>query len=216
MAIGSSINFSNTFGIIAFVLSIVVLVLAFIFIVPEKRRAKLNKFGKFLHDTVNFKYLIVEKILQAFYIFLTAFVLIFGFLMLFYVRRSFFGGSGEWCGYYGLLIMIFGPIIVRITYEFIMMFILIVKNVISINNKLQNNNSNDNNDDIFAGFNPNNSYQPADYSMPNYYPPQQNNSNPYGDTSALDNNAQKKYVYCPNCGSIVEEGTACAKCGTRV
>lgn len=46
-------------------------VLAFIFIVPEKRREKPNAFGKFLHDTCNFKYLVVEKLLQALYIFAT-------------------------------------------------------------------------------------------------------------------------------------------------
>ena len=61
-------------GIFAIVgiLAIVATVLAYVFIVPEKRREKLNAFGKFLHDTCNFKYLIVEKILQALYIFFTA------------------------------------------------------------------------------------------------------------------------------------------------
>ena len=38
------------FLIIAVVLAIAATVLAFIFIVPEKRREKLNAFGKFLHD----------------------------------------------------------------------------------------------------------------------------------------------------------------------
>ena len=55
------------------VLAVVLTVLAFIFIVPEKRRAKLNAFGKFLHDTCNFNYLLIEKLLQALYIFLTVF-----------------------------------------------------------------------------------------------------------------------------------------------
>ena len=71
--------------IVAVLLAITATVLAFVFIVPEKRRARLNGFGKFLHDTCNFKYLIVEKILQALYIFLTCFVLLSGFFMLFKV-----------------------------------------------------------------------------------------------------------------------------------
>ena len=55
------------FTIVGGILAIVATVLAYVFIVPEKRREKLNAFGKFLHDTCNFKYLIVEKILQALY-----------------------------------------------------------------------------------------------------------------------------------------------------
>ncbi|MBO4734426.1 MAG: hypothetical protein J5662_08120, partial [Clostridia bacterium] len=73
------------FIIIALLAAIAAVVLAFIFIVPEKKRPALNKFGKFLHDTLNFKYLIIEKVLQALYIFATAFAVVYGFLMLFYV-----------------------------------------------------------------------------------------------------------------------------------
>lgn len=51
------------FTIVGGILAIVATVLAYVFIVPEKRREKLNAFSKFLHDTCNFKYLIVEKIL---------------------------------------------------------------------------------------------------------------------------------------------------------
>ena len=59
----------TTMLIIAGVLALVATVLAFIYVVPEKKREKLGAFGKFLHDTCNFKYLMVEKILQALYIF---------------------------------------------------------------------------------------------------------------------------------------------------
>ena len=40
---------------ILFVIAVVATILAFIFLVPEKRREKMNAFGRFLHDTVNFK-----------------------------------------------------------------------------------------------------------------------------------------------------------------
>lgn len=66
----------TTMLIIAGVLALVATVLAFIYVVPEKKREKLGAFGKFLHDTCNFKYLMVEKILQALYIFTTAAVII--------------------------------------------------------------------------------------------------------------------------------------------
>ena len=62
-------NFGNLFNnlggaaVAVFLLAVAVTVLAFIFITPDKKRGKLNAFGKALHDFLNFRYLIVEKIL---------------------------------------------------------------------------------------------------------------------------------------------------------
>lgn len=78
---------------IALVLAITATVLAFVFIVPEKRREKLGAFGKFLHDACTFKFLLVEKILQGLYIFSTAFVVLYGVFLLFYVEYSYWGGT---------------------------------------------------------------------------------------------------------------------------
>lgn len=112
-----------------FVLAVVLTILAFIFIVPEKRRAKLNAFGKFLHDTCNFNYLLIEKLLQALYIFLTVFSILTGAYTLF---KSF--GIG-------LVIMIGLPLLIRLIYEFLMMTVLLLKHVIMIDNKLKNQNT---------------------------------------------------------------------------
>ena len=103
------------FTIVGGILAIVATVLAYVFIVPEKRREKLNAFGKFLHDTCNFKYLIVEKILQALYIFFTADMIILGFFMLFAAPKDYFGNR-HWLGVYGILTMILGPIMIRLVY----------------------------------------------------------------------------------------------------
>ena len=124
------------FLIIAVVLAIAATVLAFIFIVPEKRREKLNAFGKFLHDLCSFKFLVVEKILQALYIFSTAFIVLYGVLQLSNVQRDYWTGASRWMGGTGLLCIIVGPIAVRLSYELMMMAILLVKNVISINRKM--------------------------------------------------------------------------------
>ena len=99
----------GAFGIIATILAIAATVVAFVMIVPESKREKLGRFGKFLHDAVNFKFLIVEKILQALYIFVTAYVILCGFFMLFMApetyRPSLAGrlrhpadGAGPHCG----------------------------------------------------------------------------------------------------------------------
>lgn len=138
------------FLVIALVLAVVATVLAFIFLVPEKRREKLNAFGKFLHDALNFKYLIVEKVLQALYIFATAFVILYGVLQLFNVQQSYWGGGATWMGGRGLLLIILGPIAVRLSYELMMMAVLAVKNIISINNKLCNQNGDAAAPDIFS------------------------------------------------------------------
>lgn len=137
------------FTIIGAVLAIVATVLAYVFIVPEKRREKLNAFGKFLHDTCNFKYLIVEKILQALYIFFTAYTIILGFFMLFAAPKDFFGDR-HWLGGVGILVMILGPILIRLVYELLMMAVLLLKNVISINNKLRSQNGTEEKNGVFT------------------------------------------------------------------
>lgn len=180
--------------VIASIFALAVAILAFIFIVPEKRRAKLNKFGQFLHDLCNFKFLIIEKILQFCYVLATSFSIIAGFFMLFWVEsyHSYYYSRTEWFGYYGLLTMILGPIAIRIGYELLMMAILAVKNIIQINNKLKNQN------DDAADANP--------FSTPNvadYYTPQQ--------AAPTAENVS----YCPYCGAQKEPDAFCPNCGQK-
>lgn len=137
----------GAFGIIATILAIIATVAAFILVVPESKREKLGRFGKFLHDAVNFKFLIVEKILQALYIFVTAYVILCGFFMLFMAPETWTGR--HWLGGYGILLMVLGPIAVRLCYELLMMAVLLLKNVISINHKLADQTGNGSGD-VFA------------------------------------------------------------------
>lgn len=124
-------------SVITIILAIAATVAALIFIVPQKKREKLNKFGKWLHDLCNFRLLLIEYIFKTLYIFLTATCIIYGFFMLFYYQSyGYFGG--HYYGGYGLLIMILGPIVIRIAYELMMMFIILVKTTIDIKNKLYN------------------------------------------------------------------------------
>jgi|GEM_PF-438365 len=138
----------GAFGIIATILAIIATVAAFILVVPESKREKLGRFGKFLHDAVNFKFLIVEKILQALYIFVTAYLILCGFFMLFMAPETWTGR--HWLGGYGILLMVLGPIAVRLCYELLMMAVLLLKNVISINRKLKNQNERSADADLFA------------------------------------------------------------------
>lgn len=125
--------------ILSIIIALIGTIIAFVLIVPDKRRNNLNGFFKFVHDLFNFKFLVIEKILQATYIFLTIFMIIFGFFNIFtfidvYSYRG--GTATQWLGHYGFIIMLLGPIAIRIVYELFMMFVLLVKNVTQINNKL--------------------------------------------------------------------------------
>ena len=134
----------NTTGLmlfIAIVATIVGTILAYKHIVPEKKRENLNKLGKFLSDVFNFKFLIVEKILQFLYVLSTIACVCTGICMIFGISIYTSSWSNEtyttWYGIYGILLAILGPIAVRISFECLMMFILLVKNVIQINKKLK-------------------------------------------------------------------------------
>lgn len=184
-------------SVLAVLSAIAATVLAFIFIVPEKKRAKLNKIGKLAHDIVNFKFLIIEKILQALYIFSTAFVILTGFFMFFYVEEGYHGAyyssPDVWYGGYGLLTIILGPIIIRLIYEGSMMLILLVKNVIQINSKLKA---------------PEGVQEIQPFSVPF------GKSEPAA-AEAPAAPADSAPAFCPNCGAAVA-GAFCPVCGTKV
>ena len=135
------------FVVLGALLAVGATVCTYIFVLPEGKIKKTNKFfGKvfsFARDLFNFKELYLEKILQALYILATIACITIGAMMLFGFSfwESWSGGLRvQWTGGYGLLLMIAGPIAVRIAFEVSMMFILLVKNVIQINSKLKNNN----------------------------------------------------------------------------
>ena len=206
--IGQSIGFM----VAAVILAIAATVLAFIFIVPEKKREKLNAFGKFLHDTCNFKYLVVEKLLQALYIFLTAYFILQGFFMLFPTSY------GTWLGGAGLAIMIISPIVLRLVYELLMMAVILVKNVIMINKKLKDQNGNGNIENVFAA--PDMSEMRESFKQHREAQAQNNAAaapaaapvaTPVTTTPATPTDEQKPR-FCVNCGSPLDESGNCPNC----
>lgn len=132
----------STVGFALFIgaaLTITAMILSYLFIIPEKRRERLNKVGAFLHDAFNFKFLILEKIFKFLYVLTTIACICGGLSMIFAIEISsgFFTTYSRWYGIYGILIAIIGPVVIRIVYEGLMMFVLLVKNVIEINKKLE-------------------------------------------------------------------------------
>lgn len=195
----------TTISILAVVFALAATVLAFIFIVPDHKRKKLNKLGKLVHDIVNFRFLIIEKILQALYIFCTALVVMFGFFMLFYFQKGYSGfyysTPTRWYGGWGLLIMILGPIAIRLVYEGMMLVILLVKNVIQINNKLEapSDAKGEGKEDIFG------------VNLPFSAPAEEPKAQP-----EPEYNFPTAAAFCPYCGAKAGDGPFCSVCGTRL
>ncbi len=127
----SSMQTDFALTVVAVILAIAATVLVLIFVTPEKRRASLNRFFQVVADIFNFKGLLLENIAKTLYIFLTLFSILSGFFTLFRQPLN------------GLLMMILLPIVWRILFEFIMMTIILVKNVIQLNNKIPNHDKKD-------------------------------------------------------------------------
>lgn len=120
-------------------------IVSMIMIVPAGKRDQLPGFFQFLHDLFNFKWLILEGILKFFYILSTLSCVFMGFFMLFSVYQPialFASSSAKSTAGYGILVMILGPVLVRIIYEACMLGILLVKNVIELNNKIKDQSGN--------------------------------------------------------------------------
>ena len=116
--------------LISLFVSLIGSILIWCLVLPEHKRPSLNKFFLWIADVFNFKSLLIEKILKFTYLLLTLASIVFGFCMLFIVSY------GERMAIYGVLVMILGPICLRLAYELLMMAVLTVKNIIDINNKL--------------------------------------------------------------------------------
>jgi hypothetical protein len=120
---------------------IAAMILTYIFIMPESKYQSLNPFCKWLSDLFNFRTLWLESIIKFFYVLSTVICVVFGVLLLITVQRI-----DYWDYTYtkslslvGLIVLIAGPVVVRLIYEGTMMFIILVKNTMQINNRLRSN-----------------------------------------------------------------------------
>ena len=207
-------------GLAAVIISIILTVLLVVLVVPAKRREGLPKFFQVVHDICNFKGLLLEKVLKVLYIFSTINVMLTG------IFTWFSGGYNFGLRFLiGLLILVLGPILIRLAYEFMMLFVLLVKNVIQINNKLNGKNDNpfvkDIDFDKFKNSNapeqnytspyaqpvqpvqpeqpmPQNNYQPQPVVQNNYQPQQNNDSVRFCTTCGTKITGNTDV--CPNCG----------------
>lgn len=221
---GSSVaGTSFGLGLAAVIISIILTILLAILVVPEKRRNGLPKFFQVIHDICNFKGLLLEKVLKILYIFSTINVMLTG------IFTWFSGGYNFGMTFLtGLLILVLGPILVRLAYEFLMLFVLIVKNVIQINNKLNGRSDNPfaNNIDLnqFKNSNAPEQNYTSPYAQPvqPIQPEQPMQQDYYQQQPVVQNNYQPQQNndsvrFCTTCGTKITGNTdVCPNCGKHL
>lgn len=217
-------NFSNSYGLsvagtsfglglAAVIISIILTVLLVVLVVPAKRREGLPKFFQVVHDICNFKGLLLEKVLKVLYIFSTINVMLTG------IFTWFSGGYNFGLRFLvGLLILVLGPILVRLAYEFMMLFVLLVKNVIQINNKLNGKNDNpfvkDIDFDKFKNSNAPEQNYTSPYAQP-VQPIQPEQPMPQNNYQPQQNNDSVRF--CTTCGTKITGNTdVCPNCGKHL
>ena len=221
---GSSVaGTSFGLGLAAVIISIILTILLAILVVPEKRRNGLPKFFQVIHDICNFKGLLLEKVLKILYIFSTINVMLTG------IFTWFSGGYNFGMTFLtGLLILVLGPILVRLAYEFLMLFVLLVKNVIQINNKLNGRSDNPfaNNIDLnpFKNSNAPEQNYTSPYAQPvqPIQPEQPMQQDYYQQQPVVQNNYQPQQNndsvrFCTTCGTKITGNTdVCPNCGKHL
>ena len=147
-------TFAAVVGILA---AIAATVLLYLKVIPSKFDGTFKKkIPQKIHDYFNFKTLYLETVLKALFTFLSVSCVVVGVLIatignifwfigavIDYIDYSYYYNFGWIFGRLGLNflvglgIAIVAPIVLRLVYEGMLMFILLVKNVIEINNKMK-------------------------------------------------------------------------------
>ena len=115
----------RTWLIISAVIAIIGGIVAY-FLFVAKPKTEDKGFVSWLHDFLNFKVYFVEMILKITYIIAAIFITLGSFSLI----------TSSVVGFF--MMLIFGNIIARITYEFLLMTITLVNNTTEINKKLGN------------------------------------------------------------------------------
>lgn len=118
-------------GIMAFLATVA----CYIFIMPKSKDGRLNKFFQFVHDFFSFKKLYIEAVLKFLYVLTTLASITIGFIEFFY---EIFHIGDDWYRvnlWPAILMMLVGPLVIRLAYEMLMLFIILVTNVIEMNNR---------------------------------------------------------------------------------
>lgn len=177
-------DFSSWQFVVGLIFALAVTVLLFCSILSKSKEGTFTGFKKVVRDFFNLKYLILERIAKFLYVLFTLCTIFTGFFLLF--GKTFL---------IGFIMMVFGPIVLRLSYELFMMIILLVKNTMEINAKIKDE---------------------TGVSLTQFEGPSLNNAFEERVPSSVvpQVNPGKR---CPLCGKeLQEDAVFCDACGTRI
>jgi len=118
-------------------IALVIVIILYATILPKKRHGTFTSpFAQWIHDFFHFKKLYIDSFLRFFFTLLTIFMIVYGIGLFLYALIEFPRAvDGEFI-LDVLGVAVLGPIVLRLGYELIMMFVLLVQNVLDINKKL--------------------------------------------------------------------------------
>ena len=124
--------------IVCLILAIVGGVVLYLTFLSKKNEHKFTGILGWLYDFLNFKNMILEMILKVLYLIIAGFITLYSVVIL-------FAGPGNFGANFlsFLMFLIVGNIIVRVTYELLLMTIMLCRNVSDINKKLKKEEKNE-------------------------------------------------------------------------
>ena len=193
--------------IVGLIAALACTILLYVLVFPKSKEGKLNGFFTFVRNFFGLKYLVIEKIATFIYVLETLACIFCGFFLLF--GRTFLAG---------LLLMILGPIVMRLFYELFMLVILLVKNVMEINAKLKGDSKNATSQ-FDASFPTTAPTTPAAPAAPSAFTPPSAPSEPTAPVEPIvpAAPAEREEKTCRNCGhTLLDDDRFCPSCGTKV
>ncbi|HIQ58944.1 MAG TPA: hypothetical protein IAB22_05790 [Candidatus Merdivicinus intestinavium] len=118
-------------GAVALVISIILGIAVYFVFLSPRNDGKFHGFAGWLYEFLNFRRLLLDSLLRIIYIIASVWIVLGGFINLFVGYGSF---GARFLAF--LLSSIFGNIALRLVYEFIMMLVIICRNVGDINRKM--------------------------------------------------------------------------------
>lgn len=120
---GPAVKVDSTWLVVSAVLAIVGGIVAY-FLFVSKKKGEFTGFLAWLHDFLNFKVFFIEAFLKTLYVICTIYITLGSFSLIGSSVASFF------------MMLIFGNVIIRVGYEFILMLLTLVRNTTEINAKM--------------------------------------------------------------------------------
>jgi hypothetical protein len=183
----------STVAWICFIIAVLGGIMLSIIFLPKKNERSASRFYTALYNFFNFKKMLAETLFKILYMITSCWITLFALLLLIF-------GEGVNLRYRFIsfmLIFIVGNILLRLVYEFLLVILVICRNIVEINKKMSNLQMND-------------SSSSGGVLLENEQP-----SNLKQEINA-DSGIQVGVVFCRNCGNQFNSTTSkCPHCGAQ-